>query len=569
MNKELIAYIKENDLSPFNKSKTSLKLNYESIFKTKDAKSVHTRVLNKISENFIFKDTINLFSFFEFTDDFEKIKKRQDFFKNIEKTSNDFLKELKIPKKSWKPKYGIIVVTEDETNFSELKKLDCPVQFLGSQYDIEGLENNDIIQVLDCEQFSQYLEQLPQTVFLNSLDEVYLERYLELLSGYSDNIEILIKNKTNEPINEILDSLTPLLDLIKENPIKLLKKQDIEYSLDIINEKIESKIKDTNINGTTLLNMLSKGKLPEEFNDIIKNAIKESNLPEDIFNMTIPVSIDEISLEKTIKKESANINTSIAEKIKKHSKEIRNIPRLLKELDNNLLLFDFCSGISNSIKDKEFPQESLVLSFLESDNIFLKDSQKITFNLSEENRCSILTGANSGGKTTLLEHIIQLMTIFQIGLPRDNFKTPIFTDIYYFAKTKGKTGKGAFENLLSQMDKIKPGKKTLILADEIEAVTEPGVAGKIISATAEYFINKDCFLIIATHLGEQIEKTLPQKSRIDGIEAKGLDEFFELIVDHNPVLGKLASSTPELIVEKMANSEKTEYFRFLYDKIKK
>jgi hypothetical protein len=67
-------------------------------------------------------------------------------------------------------------------------------------------------------------------------------------------------------------------------------------------------------------------------------------------------------------------------------------------------------------------------------------------------------------------------------------------------------------------------------------------------------------LIIATHLGHEIQNILPEKTRIDGIEAKGLDKDFNLIVDHNPVLGKLASSTPELIVERMANSQMKDYF---------
>jgi dsDNA-specific endonuclease/ATPase MutS2 len=119
------------------------------------------------------------------------------------------------------------------------------------------------------------------------------------------------------------------------------------------------------------------------------------------------------------------------------------------------------------------------------------------------------------------------------------------------------------------MSKIKPGNKTLILADEIEAVTEPGVAGEIISATASYFIKQNCFLIIATHLGHEIQKSLPEKSRIDGIEAKGLDEEFNLIVDHNPVLGRLAHSTPELIVERMANAFNEDYFKFLNDFLKR
>src|SRR3989344_3193053 len=158
----------------------------------------------------------------------------------------------------------------------------------------------------------------------------------------------------------------------------------------------------------------------------------------------------------------------------------------------------------------------------------------------------------------------------QLGLPvSGNISIPLFSEIYYFAKNKGSMNKGAFETLLMQMSGIKPGKRTLILADEIESVTEPGVAGAIVCASADYFIKQGCFLVIATHLGKEIQKNLPKYARVDGIEAKGLDDRYELIVDHNPVIGRLANSTPELIVKKMANSYKTDYFEFLYNFLNK
>lgn len=579
MQKDLISFAKEYDLSPFNKQKTQVKSNGDSIFRTKDAKSVFNRTLTKLSENFTFPDTNNIWNFFSFTEDFNEIKKRQDFFKTIEKTNNDFLKQLKPLKQSWKPKYGILVVTENESTLTELKKLNCPVQYLNSQYDIEGLDSYDIIQVIDCEQFTSFLEQLPQTVFLNSLDEVYLERYLEQLSAwkdninilsqhFKDNINILSQNQTNNEISSIINDLQPLLKLIDEKLAKIITRNEVELAIDNINQEIELKLKEMSISGISLFLMLSKGKLPPELDKIINDSIKKTNLPMEIFHQNIPVTIDEQALDKIIKQQNANLHTSIAEEIKKYSKELRQIPEKLKSLEYNLILFDFMAGLLNILQEKEFPQISEELSFIESENIFLNQPQLISFNLSPENRCSILTGANSGGKTTLIEHIIQLITLFQLGLPSKNTKMPLFTDVYYFAKNKGITGKGAFENLLIQMDKIKPGKKTLILADEIESVTEPGVAGKIISATAEFFIEKGCFLVIATHLGQEIQKALPVYARIDGIEAKGLDEYYELIVDHNPVIGKLANSTPELIVEKMANTEKTDYFNYLYNKIK-
>lgn len=568
MQKDLISFAKENDLSPFNRQKTQIKTNENSIFKTKDAKSVFNRTLTKLSENFTFPDTNNLWNFFHFTEDTNEIKKRQDFFKPIQKTNNDFLKQLKPLKQSWKPKYGILVVTENETTLIELKKLNCPVQYLNSQYDIEGLDSYDIIQVLDCEQFSTFLEQLPQTVFLNSLDEVYLERYLEQLSAWRENILLLEQNNANNEISIIIEELKPLLELIDEKSTKVITRNEVEEAIEIINQEIEQKLKEMSISGLSLFSMLSKGKLPPELDKIINDTIKKTNLPLEIFHQNIPVTIDEQALDRIIKQQNANLHTSIAEEIKKYSKELRQIPEKLRSLEYNLILFDFMAGLSKILQEKEFPELSEELSFTESENLFLNQPQLISFHLTPNNRCSILTGANSGGKTTLIEHIIQLITLFQLGLPSKNTKMPIFTDVYYFAKNKGINGKGAFENLLTQMDKIKPGKKTLILADEIESVTEPGVAGKIISATAEFFIEKGCFLVIATHLGSEIQKALPNFARIDGIEAKGLDEYYELIVDHNPVIGKLANSTPELIVEKMANIQKTDYFNYLYQKIK-
>jgi dsDNA-specific endonuclease/ATPase MutS2 len=301
-------------------------------------------------------------------------------------------------------------------------------------------------------------------------------------------------------------------------------------------------------------------------------------MPEEIFNKSIPISLDEEELNKILKLQDSNEFVNMSERIKKNSASLKTLPEKLAKLENLLLVFDFYSGIFNfvnSLKNSNFPEFSLdnkeMFLFEDSTNIFLDNAQPISFMLDSSNRCSILTGANSGGKTTLLEHAIQIISLFQLGLPvSGRVSLPIFTEIYYFAKNKGSISKGAFETLLTQMSKITPGKQTLILADEIESVTEPGVAGKILCATSEYFIKKNCFLIIATHLGQEIKEHLPEKARIDGIEAKGLDENFELIVNHNPVLGRLAHSTPELIVEKMAkSSSKNDYIEFVFERLRK
>ena len=562
MKEEIIEFIRENNLSPFNRTKTSLKSEGDGIYRTKDAKAVHNKVISSLSSGFCFSDTSNLFNFFSFSSDSKEIGRRQEFFGKIGNViDSGFLSSINTPKQWWKPKYGIIAVTEDEKTFNELQKLGCPVRFIINQ--------SDIVQVIDCENFSRAFENLPQSVFLDSVDEVYLERYVQLLSAWKANIEILKENKLDGRIGEIVSSLYELFPLMDDGKKEMIKKEDIENAARAINAAVSEEIKKLTISGDVLFKMLSKSTLPDEMMNIVKKAVNDSGLPPSLFVRGIPIEIDESEMDKLLKRQNAAEHTTIAEKIKKRAGELRKVPALLSELSNLILYFDFVSGISRYSAGKNFPGNAEDFVIDSSANLFIDKAQAISFNLNGDNRCSILTGANSGGKTTLLEHIIQLISLYNLGLPvSGNVKLPMFSDVYYFAKNKGSTNKGAFETLLTQMSKIKPGKQTLILADEIESVTEPGVAGAIVSASADFFIKQGCFMVVATHLGKEIEKKLPQYARVDGIEAKGLDEFYELIVDHNPVLGRLANSTPELIVEKMANSFKTDYFNHLYQFLK-
>ena len=111
--------------------------------------------------------------------------------------------------------------------------------------------------------------------------------------------------------------------------------------------------------------------------------------------------------------------------------------------------------------------------------------------------------------------------------------------------------------------------KSLILADELESVTEPGAAAIVLSAFIEWFApRKDILLVMVTHLGEELMEVVKGKARIDGIEASGLDENLNLIVSRNPVLGKPAKSTPELIVEKLSRKEDKPFYEFLLKKFR-
>ncbi len=475
------------------------------------------------------------------------------------------LKDLKKPMPSWKPDYSVIVVTENEKTYTRLSELGCPVKLLISDRDVIDLQTADIIQIIDVDDYSRPLEDLHQSFFLKDISEAYLERHLTELSGWKDNIQIIEKNTKDSEILGIIEELKPLLEIIENNASKVFSKDHMEKAIAEINSKVSEELKNLMISGEKLMKMLSEKIIPEEIKDIVNIEIKKSSMPRNLFKYGVPLEIDEEEFEKYTRNNEMDNYTKIAKRIIENSKDIMRIPSMLKKLSDALVLLDFKGGILKFIKGKDdYPVISNDLYLKESHNTLISNPKPITFFLDEESKCSILTGANSGGKTTLLEHIIQNIIATSIGLPlKGEYRMPLFSEVYYFAKNKGSLNKGAFETLLTQMSEIIAGKKTLILADEIESVTEPGVAGKMISATAEDFAGKGCFMVIATHLGQEIQKSIPKSTRIDGIEAKGLDENNELIVDHNPKIGKLANSTPELIVEKMANTSRSEYFTHL------
>ena len=146
---EIFTFIKENDLYPFSIEKPNKK-NTESIYKTSDAKSIHNKIISKINSTCTFSSTSRLLDLLDFTNSFKTIKSRQVFIKTIQPNlEKSFLKKLKQPKPNWRPPYGIIIVTEDESTFMELKKRNIPTHLLHSVRSIEELDSYEVVQAVN------------------------------------------------------------------------------------------------------------------------------------------------------------------------------------------------------------------------------------------------------------------------------------------------------------------------------------------------------------------------------------------------------------------------------------
>ncbi|MHA1863729.1 MAG: MutS-related protein, partial [Candidatus Thorarchaeota archaeon] len=174
--------------------------------------------------------------------------------------------------------------------------------------------------------------------------------------------------------------------------------------------------------------------------------------------------------------------------------------------------------------------------------------------------CALLSGANSGGKTTTIQTLAQIVTMAQSGFPVPAKQTyvPVFEELYFFYKSRGMVSAGAFETTLKQFAEIVVSEKSkLALFDEVEAITEPGSAANVIAGLIEILQSDPrTSTVICSHLAREIQEVTTVPLRIDGIEARGLDEHLELVVDRTPRFGKVARSTPELIVERLSKLTK-------------
>ncbi|WP_297512143.1 endonuclease MutS2 [Thermococcus sp.] len=258
------------------------------------------------------------------------------------------------------------------------------------------------------------------------------------------------------------------------------------------------------------------------------------------------------------------------------------IPKLKEELERVHEL-DFLLAVKEFTAGFSFPEIwSGGIAFLRGRHLFIENPQPVSyvvgkrpeeFNAPGAERIDdedvvILTGANSGGKTSLLELITQVEVLFHMGfpVPAERAWLEPLDELFFFRRKRSVYGAGAFETALKSFVRALRGKgRKLILIDEFEAITEPGAAVKIIGELLKVARERGFRVVIVSHLGEDLKKELPF-ARVDGIEAKGLDENLNLIVDRQPVFGKLGRSTPELIVERLARKARGRD-REIYERI--
>jgi len=172
-------------------------------------------------------------------------------------------------------------------------------------------------------------------------------------------------------------------------------------------------------------------------------------------------------------------------------------------------------------------------------------------------RVTVLTGANSGGKTTLLETLCQIVLLAHMGLPVPASEAHLGRfDSVVFHRRHASFNAGVLESTLrTVVPPLTESGRTLMLVDEFEAITEPGSAANLLHGLVGLSVETGALGVFVTHLAEDLEP-LPGKARTDGIFARGLDDDLSLDVDYQPRFGTVGRSTPEFIVSRLVANAK-------------
>ncbi len=189
-----------------------------------------------------------------------------------------------------------------------------------------------------------------------------------------------------------------------------------------------------------------------------------------------------------------------------------------------------------------------------------EDVQPVDYSLGEtdldvgagDERVAVVTGANSGGKTTLLETVCGTVLLASMGLPvpAEAAEVTTFDDVV-FHRRHASFNAGVLESTLrSIVPPLSGDGGTLMLVDEFEAITEPGSAADLLHGLVQLTVDRDAVGAFVTHLADDLEP-LPDQARVDGIFAEGLSPELELQVDYQPRFDTVGKSTPEFIVSRL------------------
>jgi DNA mismatch repair protein MutS2 len=377
-----------------------------------------------------------------------------------------------------------------------------------------------------------------------------------------------------------------LLDTIDSIDAKEAAAPDVEKvvleGVAWMNAELTTRTRTMSLSGDEVLEMMG-GRTPKKMRDVQTAVLREGRdrimkaTGEDLTSVLtdgFPLKVDDAAMERRrAEAEGRRRRAAFRGKVD----AARKLGALREKAEAevlSLLEFDYAFALGSfaieyALEPAAFGKELQVDGAIHLNLAHAPNGVPIRYELTREHQVALLTGANSGGKTTLLETLGQIVILAHLGLPVNakNAIVPHVEGVYFFTQ-KRSLDAGAFESFLKGFLPIVTSKGTkLVLADELEAMTELEAASRIVGTFIELLRESGSFGVCVTHMAEQVSQHTTV--RVDGIEARGLDENFNLVVDRSPRMNYRARSTPEFILRRLhskATGEEKRVYQLILDK---
>ena len=531
--------------------------------------------------------------------DIEKINSQLDFVMNAKEHVSQLpiiklrglmknLKEVEEAKPEYDPSKAILVEREEDNAYLTdlgLNQYYPIITASDSPLLQEEMMNYDLVFYVYAQGILDF-DGMPNLVMINIEESDYEIVPEKIINFFIQNKDLFnrvheiqkIRNKES-----VLGDIIPIIDELNIIDKREVDIEELVISLkDEMDEELEKSIKTIDLEGDEILNLLNNNfppKISKIFDEIIskrKDIIREkTGINFDPYLRTYPIQIDENEIQRVTLEQSSKKENDIFDIKKSAAIQLNSIKERAIEEVEDAIRFDYEFSLGSFAYEyglcrPEFSDEIKLTGALHLELALKKDEdyvQTVDYQLTKDENIALLTGANSGGKTTLLETLTQISIMAQMGLPvsADGAEIKLFDEIYHFSK-KRSLDAGAFESFLNVFIPIvTTNSEKLVLLDELEGITELDAAVKIISTFIDMIKESNSYGVIVTHMARELMNYTD--IRVDGIEAKGLDEDYNLIVDRTPKMNFLAKSTPELILkriyEKSDDELKAVYARIL------
>ncbi|MGM0770226.1 MAG: MutS-related protein [Halobacteriota archaeon] len=503
--------------------------------------------------------------------------------------------------------YSHVVAADDKCMMFDLPE-DIDPEFIT---DIRKVDMWSMVPEVEIAFFAKNLSSLESTIlmtqmlrssgidFLEEIDDIELENLKGTLSlidssgdvkaGSDDAIDRLVRisERIDECVSKAISDANSKLDSCLEQSKLTLSGQDM---LKVMNGKME--IKD-----------LFEKELYHSYNAVVKDA--KQRIAEELCIEKAELLLlesffsDEISHPLEVQNDhlyafKQQIFNRIQRMKVQHKCNIAKVLSGYHDIAKRMVheALDFDVGFSIGCFAREFglqmPEliEGSGIAFEDASNLFIKTRHgsvvPIDYSVGDtsqdpdgnKSRVVLLSGVNSGGKTSMLELVAQCVILAHMGFPTPakRLEIGLTEGLYYFGKSKGTLDAGAFETTLVDFSVVADKFPKIVLADELESITEPGASAKIIGGIVEVLSeNSNSMSIFVSHLSELILENTQCSVRVDGIEASGLDSDLNLVVERTPRYNYVAKSTPELIVERLSRRSdglEQEFYNRLKEKFR-